>query len=327
MELSRPLSGLSAPRHAGLAVAATAAAATALWVRHRAHRAERRHPPAGRFIKIDGARLHYLELGDGPPVVLLHGKAMLLQDFVASGLIERLASRHRVIAFDRPGYGYSTRPRDRLWTPGAQAALLARAFARMGVERPVVVGHSLGALVALALAVGHPSATRGLVLLAGYYYPTARLDVLLDAPAALPVLGDAMRHTVWPLLDDLLLPAMTRAMFSPASVPSRFLQVVPRSMVTRPAQIRASAEDSAFMVPAAAGLRRHYRDLHLPVHILAGAGDRIIDPQAHAVRLNRELPDSTLTVLPRAGHMVHYAATRRVVALVDEIIGQTAGSD
>jgi hypothetical protein len=93
----------------GLLIGASSAvaAAFALWVRHRARRAERDHPPIGRFVEVDGVRLHHVERGEGSPVVLLHGNAVLLQDFIASGLVRRLAERHRVIVFDRPGYGFS----------------------------------------------------------------------------------------------------------------------------------------------------------------------------------------------------------------------------
>ncbi len=125
-----------APRRTGLAagkgrvaLVATAAAlaATALWVNHRARRAEREHPPLGRFLEVDGVRLHYAERGQGQPVVLLHGNGSMIEDLAISGLIDLLAERYRVIAFDRPGYGYSSRPRDRIWTPDAQADLLLEA--------------------------------------------------------------------------------------------------------------------------------------------------------------------------------------------------------
>ncbi|MBV9892246.1 MAG: alpha/beta fold hydrolase, partial [Rhizobacter sp.] len=118
------------------------AAATAAWVARRARRAERAQPPEGRILHLDGVRLHVVERGEGPPVVLIHGNLVTHRDFDASGIVERLARTHRVIAFDRPGYGHSSRPRDRLWTPSAQAALLHAALRRLGVERPVIVGHS-----------------------------------------------------------------------------------------------------------------------------------------------------------------------------------------
>ena len=76
------------PRTVGeLAAAATAAAITALWVQHRARKAERDNPPIGRFVEVDGVGLHYIEKGEGPAVVLLHGNTVLLQDFIGSGLI------------------------------------------------------------------------------------------------------------------------------------------------------------------------------------------------------------------------------------------------
>lgn len=111
-------------------------------------------------------------------MVFLHGVQGMIEEMEASGAVERVARRHRTVVFDRPGYGYSARPRNRLWTPGRQAAFLVKAFATLGLERPVVVGHSWGTLVALTLALDHPEAVGGLILIGGYYYPTARLDAL-----------------------------------------------------------------------------------------------------------------------------------------------------
>ena len=129
-----------------LGITAAALAATAVFNIYEAHRVERRNPPRGRFIDVDGVRLHYLEQGEGPPVILLHGNVVTAEDFGYSGILDLVAERHRVIAFDRPGMGYSDRPNGKLWTPGAQADLLRRAFDRLGIEQAVVLGHSLGAI-------------------------------------------------------------------------------------------------------------------------------------------------------------------------------------
>ena len=92
---------------------------------------ERQHPPAGRFVDVDGGRLHVLELGaqnDGVPIVLLHGASGNLHDMRLS-LGERLARRHRVILIDRPGHGWSERPGgDEDASPSRQAALIAQAL-------------------------------------------------------------------------------------------------------------------------------------------------------------------------------------------------------
>ena len=126
-------------------------AATALLVRAQTRRAEAQHPPAGRFIEVCGVRLHYIEKGLGVPVLLIHGTGVTAEDYVASGIVDRLAERYRVIAFDRPGYGYSERP-GKGWSARAQAELLQEACGALGIDRAIVVGHSWGTLVALEMA-------------------------------------------------------------------------------------------------------------------------------------------------------------------------------
>lgn len=318
------VSGSSSARRVGTIALAAAAtlAATALYVRYRSQRAEREHPPIGRFIEVDGVRLHYIERGEGPPVVMLHGNGLTNEDFVISGVFGLAAQSYRVVAFDRPGYGYSERPRGRLWTPRAQAALLHQAFTRLGIERPIVVGHSWGTMVALALGLDYPADVRGLVLISGYYYPTVRADVAIFAPPAIPVLGDVMRYTVSPLVGRMLAPRLIRKMFAPRPVPPRFAHEFPVDLTLRPSQIRATAEAAAFMVPGAANLRERYRELTMPVVILAGADDTVIDPE-QAARLHQELPQSELRVLAGLGHMLHYAVPERVV----DAIGTAASAD
>jgi pimeloyl-ACP methyl ester carboxylesterase len=314
-----------APR-LGTALAATAAAlaAAALYNTLRTRRVEREHPPTGRFVEVDGVRLHYLERGAGPPVVLLHGNVVTVEDWALSGVLDRVAERHRVVAFDRPGYGHSERPRGSAWAAAAQADLVRRALARLGVERPVVVGHSWGTNVALALALADPAAVRGLVLVSGYYEPTLRADALLVAPAAVPVLGDVLRHTVSPLLGAALMPLVVKGMFAPLPVPERFREGFPHGMAVRPSQIRAEAQDGATMAYGVASMRDGYRGLRMPVVIAAGTEDRVVDVGRHAVRLQGDIPGSELRLVPGAGHMVHHAVPGLVAELVEAVSDRSA---
>lgn len=293
------------------------AALTAAWVERRSRRAERDQAPAGRLLDVDGVRLHVVERGEGPPVVLIHGNLVTARDFEASGLLQSLSRNHHVIAFDRPGFGHSTRPRDRLWTPSAQAELLHAAFAQLGVQQAVVVGHSMGAMVALALALDHPEDVQRLVLLGGYYYPTARIDAMITAPVALPVVGDVMRYTVTAISARLLLNGMVKAMFAPREVPGHFISTLSREMMVRPVQLRANAEDAAFMIPQAKSSSERHQELRMPVAIFAGADDLVVDVEANATRLHRDLPGSTLAIVPGAGHMVHHAAPDEIAAAVE----------
>ena len=301
---------------AGLGAAALGL--TALAVSARARQAERDNPPTGRLIDVDGVQVHYAELGEGEPLVLLHGNGSMVQDFMSSGFVRQAAKRYRVIAFDRPGYGYSDRPRSTVWTPAAQAELLRSALQQIEAPRALILGHSWGASVAIALALAHPEMVRGLIVESGYCYASVRGDVVLMSAPAVPVLGDILRYTVSPPLARLLWPKMIRKLFSPAPVPATFA-AVPPEMAIRPSQLRASAAESALMIPDAVALQSRYGELTMPVAIVAGSEDKMVDLDHQALRLHRALPGSFLHVVEGCGHMVHHTAPHEVMAAVEAV--------
>ena len=290
----------------GLYATAAALAASAVFNRVAGARAERRFPPVGHIVDVDGVAVHVLERGSGDPVVLIHGSGSLIQDFMTSGLVDRLAATRRVIVFDRPGYGYSERPRGSGWTPERQAALLVAACARLGVERPVILGHSWGTLVAVAWALDHPEALSRLVLASGYFFPTLRADALPTAIAGMPVVGDLFAHTVAPLQTRLTGPLGNRMIFSPARPTRAFLNDMPFGLMLRPGHLRATAADSGQMPVAAARLAKRYDALTLPVTILWGEGDKLVDQAGQSARLLRELPQATGREIAGGGHMFHH---------------------
>jgi pimeloyl-ACP methyl ester carboxylesterase len=204
-----------------------------------------------------------------------------------------------------------------MWTPARQADLFRQAFARLGIERPVVVGHSWGTLVALALALDHPGAVSGLVLLSGYYHPTLRVDVPLFSLPVIPVIGDLIRYTVGPLFRAALLPLTAKGMFSPHPVPERFAKGFPYGLLLRPSQIRAEAQDTATMVSAVRAMQRRYRELRMPVVIMAGTEDRVVNHRKHAVRLHQDIAHSALRLVQGVGHMVHHAVPQQVVDVIE----------
>lgn len=327
---ARPSGGPSprpSARAPALAALAAGLALCALFVHRRARQAERDFPPLGRFVTVQGVRLHWRDFGgEGQPLVLLHGNGSLAEEFDISGLVALARPRYRVIAFDRPGYGHSERPADRRWTPQEQAELLHAALQQLGVADPVVLGHSWGAQVALALGLQHPESVRALVLLSGYYFPTPRLEVPFLAAPALPVIGTLMRHTVSPLLGRLLWPLLVRRIFAPAAVTPAFRARFPTWMSLRPSQLRASAAEAAMMIPAAVALGRRHRELTVPTVVMGGDADRIVHTGWQSVRLQRRLPDSRLALSRGTGHMVHHVAPAEVLAAIDAATAMAASA-
>jgi len=273
-------------------VAAGALAATALLNRHLAKKAEQDNPPAGQFLDVDGVQLHYVERGSGEPLVLLHGNGSMIQDFESSGLVDVAAKNFRVIIFDRPGFGHSDRPRNVIWTPDAQA-------------------------------LNFPDIVRGLVLASGYYYPTARPDVMALSTPAVPVVGDVLAHTLSPIISRLMWPLMMTKIFGPRPAPAKFEQF-PKEMALRPSQIRASAAESALMIPDAFHFKDKYANLKMPVVIIAGEDDRLIDIDKQSARLHSDVAQSAFHRVPKTGHMIHQTATSEVMAAINEVAGNGA---
>jgi pimeloyl-ACP methyl ester carboxylesterase len=244
----------------------------------------------------------------------------MIEDFQSSGLIDLAAEKYRVLAFDRPGFGHSDRPRNTVWTPEAQADLVAEALKKIGASRAIVLGHSWGTLVALALAAKHPEQIQALVLASGYYYPNARADAVILSPAAMPVIGDLLSHTVSPFLGRLMWPLLLRKIFGPSPVPSKF-DGFPEEMAVRPSQLRATAVESSLMTPAVRGLRNAYGQLKMPVVIVAGAEDQFIASE-QSTKLHRDIPGSILRFIPATGHMVHQTATAEIMSAIDTAADQ-----
>ena len=296
---------------AGLAVSA--------FVNHRlARKAERDNPPAGQFLTVNGVRLHYVERGSGEPLVLLHGNGSMIQDFVSSGLIDLAARTHRVIAIDRPGFGHSDRPRSTVWTAEAQADLIHDALAQLGIARATILGHSWGCSVAVALAHKYPELVGGLVLASGYYYPTARADAVGMSAPAVPVVGDVLRYTISPVVSRLTWPLLMRTLFGPQAMPEKFAGF-PKAMAVRPSQIRASAAEAALMVPGAVAAADTYARLTMPVAIIVGADDRVVDAEVQSARLHEDIPHSSFHRISGMGHMIHQTATEAVMAAIENV--------
>jgi pimeloyl-ACP methyl ester carboxylesterase len=298
------------------AAAGAALAGAALYNQRRARKAEHDNPPLGEFLSVDGTRLHYVERGTGEPIVLFHGNGTMIEDWLVSGLLDKLARDRRVIAIDRPGFGHSERPRSRIWTPAQQAKLLAEAVRTLKVEKAVLVGHSFGATVALAFALDHPALVSKLVLIGGYYYPSVRADVLFASQPAIPVAGDVMRHTISPLIGAAMLPRINSKIFSPAPVSDAWLERFPIGMTLRPSQIRAEAAEAGMMIPAAASLSARIGDLSVPLTIVTGRGDKLVDMKSQSQRLHEAVPGSRFVVVEGAGHMVHHTAPAEVLAAI-----------
>jgi pimeloyl-ACP methyl ester carboxylesterase len=311
---------------AAAAVIAAGAAITALTVA----RIEAAYPPAGRFVEVEGGQLHVLELGrtDGAgeplwPVVLVHGASGNLGD-LRLALGDRLAQTRRVVLVDRPGHGWSDRPggaRDA--SPARQAALIAQALERLGIERFVLVGHSLGGAVATAFALAYPDRLAGLVLLAPVTHPWRGGLSWYNALLTTPVAGLVFAYALALPAGELLLESGAESVFAPQPMPPDYLRRAGIRLLLRPAEFIANAQDIAILKAFVTAQVPRYGDIAVPTVVLTGDADVTVSPQLHARAIAAAVPDARLVVLPGIGHMPQHVATDEVVAAIDSVSAVT----
>jgi pimeloyl-ACP methyl ester carboxylesterase len=286
---------------------------------------ERRHPPLGRFIDVGGFRQHVIELNSNmpsavPPVVLLHGAGANLQD-MNFALGERLVARRRVVLIDRPGFGFSARNPREGSSPAYQAGVLRAVLDRLGIDRAVIVGHSLGGTLALTFALDYPERVAGLVLIAPPTHPLLRFLSWNNAMLATP-LGWLFAHTLALPLGALLIELGIRGAFLPQTPPRRYSKRSAACLILRPASLMANWADTGALDPFLRRQIGRYGELAAPTVALNGDRDPLVRPQNHAMRLAAAAPVVKVEVLPGFGHMLHYAAADRVAAAVEEVAGR-----
>jgi len=260
--------------------------------------------------------VHLAWAGEGRDIVLLHGALATHEDWLA-GPFGALSGAGRAIAVDRPGHGLSRRPRFEAG-PRQQAAQVREALLRFDVERPILVGHSFGGLVALAYAELFPDEVSQLVLLAPIAFPELRpLEHGWMAPRALPILGPLMARSGAPF-DRVALEMVHQLMFSPAAPPERWKRSYPWELVLSTGGIVSNGEDSAAIHPLAPESMLNFGRIEAPAHILQGTADLIVDANRQAYPLSKRLPHARYTALPTVGHMLHHTASEAVVSAVRE---------
>lgn len=269
---------------------------------------QRQHPPAGCFLDVGGIRLHYVEAGSGPAIVLVHGASSNLNEFTHS-LMPRLAAHHRVIAFDRPGYGYSERPGAAAgWLdPGKLAGLLLDAAEQLGAERPLLVGHSWGGAVVMAALVHHPDRIAGGVMLSGvaghWAGPLGWTYQLGD----LPVLGPLFAWTLVYPLGLALLDRGVREVLAPAEPSADHRQRTAVALALRPATFINNVRDTNGLNEYLQQLSPHYDGIRLPLLLIHGKADLLVPWWNHGRRVLPVVPHSEVLLIEDAGHAPHHS--------------------
>lgn len=285
-------------------------------------RAEASYPPSGQMLNIEGAQVHAIVMGEGPDLVLLHGAGGNTRDFTFA-FADMAKEQFRVIILDRPGLGWTSRADttyEGAWntlaeSPAVQARLLSAAARELGAERPIVLGHSFGGIVALAWALEHDPAA--IVSIGGVANPWPGDLGWLYQTNSSSVGGALFVPLLTAFAPKSLVDNTVGSIFAPARPPEGYLEHVGVGLSLRRVSIRANARQVNFLKPYVIEMAKDYDSLTLPIELVHGALDRIVPKHVHAEPLSQRLDNAHLTIIENAGHMPHHTHPAVVMAAVE----------
>jgi pimeloyl-ACP methyl ester carboxylesterase len=310
----------------GLILLLAVIAAGLIWfTANTAKRVEALLPPRGQFMDIDGQRIHYVDTGGTKPtIVMIHGLGGNLLHF-GYAMADKLANDYRVILVDRPGAGYSTRPEGAPATLTAQAKTVATLIRRLGLKQPLLVGHSLGGALSLAIALDHPDCAGGLALLAPLTHATEVVpEVFRGAVIHSPLLRKAIAWTVATPLGIRRGPVLLKDVFAPEAAPADFPMRAGGLLGLRPTAFYNTSTDLVAAGETLPGYMARYKSLDIPMAMLYGRGDRLLDYRAQGEAMKIVCPALDLELV-EGGHMLPMTQADRCVALVRRVAERQKG--
>ena len=290
-----------------------------------AKRVEAMLPPRGQFMDIDGQRIHYTDTGGTrPAIVMIHGLGGNLLHF-GYAMADKLAADYRVILVDRPGAGYSTRPDDAPATLTAQAKTVAALIRRLELKQPLLVGHSLGGALSLAIALDHPDCAGGLALIAPLTHATEVVpEMFKGLVVASPLVRKAIAWTVAVPLGIRPGPAVLKEVFAPEAAPADFPMRAGGLLGLRPNAFYNTSSDLMAAGETLPGYMARYKGLAIPMAMLFGRGDRVLDYRAQGEAMKIVCPALDLELMD-GGHMLPITVPDRCVALVRRVAERQKG--
>jgi pimeloyl-ACP methyl ester carboxylesterase len=295
----------------GLILAAAIFVAARISAREQAITAE--FPPQGDFLQVDGKRVHVIVQGEGPDVVLIHGASGNALDMMLA-LGTDLAKNHRVIAFDRPGLGYSDALADQ--SLKAQALHLAAAAKQLDVRAPLVIGQSYGGAVTLAWALYAPIKPCALVLISAPSMPWPGKLALSYRLTADPLGAALLLPLAAGLLPMSYIDKSVAAVFAPEAVPQGYVTAIAAPLALRLATLRANMAQVNALRAQLVGMEPLYPNLTLPIEMIHGTADSVVPVEVHSIPFTKLVPSAHLEVIEGAGHMPHFTRKAQVLAAI-----------
>jgi pimeloyl-ACP methyl ester carboxylesterase len=287
-------------------------------------KAEQYLPPVGQFAQLGSTRLHYLDQGSGPTVVLIHGLAGNLQNFTY-GVAKPLSQHFRVLTVDRPGCGYSTREHGADASLQAQADTIVSLLDHLNIESAVLVGHSLGGAISLAAAQRHPNKVKALALIAPLTHAPDKPSPVFKA---LDIQSASVRKMVaWTVAVPGSLFKISKTLkviFGPEKAPADFAIRGGGILSLKPQTFIAASSDLQNVRWSMPEIEAAYASMTTPVSVLYGREDRILDSKLNGEDLPQRIRGAQVTLVS-GGHMLPVTQAELTTQFIHDVAGKATG--
>jgi magnesium chelatase accessory protein len=265
---------------------------------------------SSRFIQVGNQKWHLQTIGQGPPLLMLHGTGSSCHSW--AGIVLLLAAHYTLIMPDLPGHGFTQTPPETGQSLPGMAGLLRDLLSALDIEPKVVIGHSAGAAIAAEMTLAgyiHPQA---IIAINGAFQPFKGLAALLF-PVAAHVLG-LNPITIYAVAEGAKdSRRIERLMRSTGSV-------IPDDMLARYQDLFTAPGHVAGLLGMMANwnlapLLKNMANLKTPLYLLSGAKDAAVTP-ASAQALCQTVPGAHFINMPELGHLAHEENPHAVAAAV-----------
>lgn len=280
-------------------------------------------PKTGRMTSVRGGEIHWVESGQGRPIVMIHGLGANLRNFTYA-LTGKLEGEFRVIALDRAGCGWSARDGIKQSTLQEQARMIADFIEKEGLENPLIVGHSLGGAVALTLGLNHKEVVGGLALICPATQPIEDApDVFKGLDISFAGVRKFIAHTVSGPMGLLMEKKIFGVVFAPEPIAPDFWVKGGGKLGRSPGAFIAASEDMVNGRESVEAVVGREGELTMPIGVLYAEADQILDPKLHGEHF-AALSGADLKILPNRGHMIPLTAPDDCAAFIRDMAAKSS---
>ena len=279
-------------------------------------------PKFGKTTVLQDAQIHWYEAGQGRPIIMLHGLAGNLRNFTYA-LTEKLDRDYRVIAIDRAGCGWSKRSKSESATLQEQARIISEFIEQEQIEKPLIVGHSLGGAIALALALEYKNQIAGLALICPVTQPVDKVpDIFRFLNISSPFLRFFVAHTFSSFIGILTRKNTFEIAFAPEPISENFSIRGGGDLALSSDVYIKTSEDLVFALSSAPFLVGREQELDVPTKILFGEQDKVLDAKLHGEKFAK-LSGAKIKILSGKGHMLPLTQPEECSAFIRNMMSET----